>query len=63
MAGLAARRAARYARRVWPFVVMAYRRWDALTDEEKERYRQTARRTVERGRTAYRDRRPKRRRR
>ena len=44
MAGLAARRVARYARRVWPFVVMAYRRWDALTDAEKERYRQTARR-------------------
>jgi hypothetical protein len=63
MAGfLAARRAARYARRAWPLVMAAYRRWDQLTPAEKERYRQRARDTVERGRTVYKDRAPKRRR-
>ena len=62
MAGLATRRAARYARRAWPFVLAAYRRWERLSPEEKERYRRQARQTVERGRKAYRDRRPRRRR-
>ena len=62
MAGLAARRAARYARRAWPFVLAAYRRWERLTPEEKERYRKTARQTVERGRNEYRKRRPRRKR-
>jgi hypothetical protein len=63
MAGpMAGRKAVRYVRRVWPFLVMAYRRWDALTDEEKERYRRTARQTVDRGKKIYSDRRPGRRR-
>jgi hypothetical protein len=58
MAGLAARRAYKYARRAWPIVLAAYRRWEKLTPEEKERYRQSALRTVERGREEYRRRRP-----
>lgn len=58
MAGLGARRAARYARRVWPFVLAAYRRWEQLPEHEKERYKKRARDTVERGRTEYRKRRP-----
>jgi len=58
MAWLAARRGVRYARRAWPFVLAAYRRWEQLTPEEKERYRQRARDTVDRGRKEYRKRRP-----
>jgi hypothetical protein len=62
MAGpLYARRAVRYARRAWPFILAAYRRWDRMTPEEKERYRRTARQTVERGQKIYRDHRPRRR--
>jgi hypothetical protein len=63
MSGLAARRAARYARRAWPFLLAAYRRWERLTPEEKERYRRQARQTVERGQRMYRERRPGRRKR
>ena len=48
MAGLAARRAVRYARRAWPVLLAAYRRWDQLTPEEKERYRRMAQQTAER---------------
>jgi hypothetical protein len=61
MAGpLYARRAVRYARRAWPFILAAYRRWDRMTPEEKERYRRTGQ-TVERGQKIYRDHRPRRR--
>ena len=63
MAGLADRRAAQYARRVGLALTAAYRRWDQLTPEEKERYRRSARQTVERGQKVYRDRRPRRRKR
>jgi TRAP-type C4-dicarboxylate transport system substrate-binding protein len=62
MAGLAARRAARYARRAWPFVLAAYRRWDRLPPEEKERYRKRARETAKRGRKELDKRRPRRKR-
>lgn len=32
------RRAYRTARKLYPLMLMAYRRWDSLSDEEKERY-------------------------
>ena len=60
MAGpLYARRAVRYARRAWPFVLAAYRRWERMTPEEKERYRRAVRQAADRGRKVYRDRMPR----
>jgi hypothetical protein len=56
---LYARRAYSYARRAWPFVLAAYRRWEQMTPEEKERYRRRAQQTVERGRKVYRERVPR----
>jgi hypothetical protein len=47
-----ARSAARGARRVWPYVLMAWERWQALSPEEKERYKKRARGYAERGRKA-----------
>ena len=47
-------RAARAARRAWPFALELYRRWDRLSPQEKERYRKMARQYAERGRGAYR---------
>ena len=47
-----ARGAARGARRVWPYVLMAWERWQALSPEEKERYKKRARGYAERGRKA-----------
>jgi hypothetical protein len=32
------RRAYKTAKRIYPLMLMAYRRWDSLTDEEKQRY-------------------------
>jgi hypothetical protein len=46
------RSAARGARRAWPYVLMAWERWQSLTPEEKERYRKQARGYMERGRKA-----------
>ena len=46
------RSAARGARRVWPYVLMAWERWQALSPEEKERYKKRARGYAERGRKA-----------
>ena len=40
----------RGARRVWPYVLMAWERWQSLTPEEKERYKKRARGYAERGR-------------
>ena len=45
-------RAVSTARRAWPYVVMAWERWQALPEAEKERYRRRAREFSERGRTA-----------
>jgi len=42
----------RGARRMWPYVLMAWERWQSLTPEEKERYRKQARGFMERGRNA-----------
>jgi hypothetical protein len=45
-------RAARGARRAWPYVRMAWERWQKLSPEEKERYKRHAREFADRGRRA-----------
>jgi hypothetical protein len=53
MAGpLAVARLARIARRAYPLARTAYRRWERLSPEEKERYKRQARQYAERGRDA-----------
>lgn len=47
-----ARSAARGVRRVWPYVLMAWERWQSLSPDEKERYKKQARGYVNRGRAA-----------
>ena len=47
-----ARSAARGARRLWPYVLMAWERWQSLSPEEKERYKTQARGYAERGKQA-----------
>ena len=37
-------------RRLWPYVLMAWERWQAMSPEEKERYKRQARDYAERGR-------------
>jgi hypothetical protein len=46
------RSAARGARRAWPYVLMAWERWQSLSPEEKERYKKQARGYMDRGRKA-----------
>ena len=46
------RGAARGARRAWPYVLMAWERWQSLSPEDKERYKKQAREYAERGRKA-----------
>ena len=46
------RGAVRGARRVWPYVLMAWERWQSLSPEEKERYKKQARGYMDRGRKA-----------
>jgi hypothetical protein len=48
----------RAGRRAWPVLLMAWERWQALPEEDKERYRRQAREYVERGRAVARRRRP-----
>ena len=43
-------RATRAVRRVWPYVLMAWERWQALPEDRKERYRRQAREYTARGR-------------
>jgi hypothetical protein len=45
-------RAARGARRMWPYLLMAWERWQKLSPEEKERYKARARGYADRGRRA-----------
>jgi hypothetical protein len=45
-------RASAAGRRAWPLILMAWERWQALSDEEKERYRRQAREAAARGRDA-----------
>ena len=40
------------AKRAWPVVLMAWERWQALPEQDKERYRRQARQYAERGRKA-----------
>ncbi len=47
-----ARGAVRGARRVWPYVLMAWERWQSLSPEEKERYKKRARGYMDRGKKA-----------
>jgi glycogen debranching enzyme len=47
-----ARGAVRGARRVWPYVLMAWERWQSLSPEDKERYKKQARGYAQRGRKA-----------
>ena len=47
----------RAARRAWPYLMMAWRRWQALSPAEKERYKARARDYGQRGRTAIEQRR------
>ena len=42
----------RAARRAWPVVLAAYRRWEALPPAEKERYRRMASKYGRRGQDA-----------
>ena len=52
MRRLPARQMARGVRRAWPYVLMAWERWQALSPEEKERYKRRARDYGDRGRKA-----------
>jgi hypothetical protein len=45
-----AARTARGARRLWPYVLMAWERWQALPPDQKERYKRQARDYAQRGR-------------
>lgn len=45
-------RAAAGSRRAWPVILMAWERWQALPEAEKERYRRQAREYAARGRRA-----------
>jgi len=40
----------RGARRMWPYMMMAWERWQSLSPEDKERYKKQARGYAERGR-------------
>ena len=46
------RGAARGVRRVWPYVLMAWERWQSLSPEERERYKKQARGYMDQGRKA-----------
>ena len=51
----------RQLRRLWPYVLMAWERWQQLSPEEKERYKKQARDYAERGRKVLDERRKRRR--
>jgi glycogen debranching enzyme len=50
----------RQFRRLWPYVLMAWERWQQLSPEEKERYKKQARDYAERGRKVLDERRKRR---
>jgi hypothetical protein len=63
-AGGRAARTAHGARRLWPYMLMAWERWQAMSPEQKERYKRQARDYAQRGRKVLDERRrrpPKRR--
>jgi hypothetical protein len=51
------RTAVNAAKRAWPVLLEAYRRWDQLTPAQKERYRRMAADYAQRGRETVRRRR------
>jgi hypothetical protein len=44
-----ARRGLRAAKRLYPFAIAAYRRWDRLSPKEKERYKKAAQQYAKQG--------------
>ena len=54
-------RATSAGRRAWPIILMAWERWQSLSEEEKERYRARAREAGAKGRAAFEQARKKRR--
>ena len=48
--GAALQRATRTARRAWPYVMLAWERWQTLSPDEKARYKRRARDYADRGR-------------
>jgi hypothetical protein len=53
-------RGAQGMRRLWPYLLMAWERWQSLPDHQKERYKRQAREYAERGRRAFDERRGRR---
>jgi hypothetical protein len=53
-------RAVQGVRKLWPFVLMAWERWQALSPAEKERYKRRARDYAGRGKRMIESRRGKR---
>ena len=47
-------------RRLWPYVLMAWERWQAMSPEEKERYKRHARDYAQRGKKMVDERRKRR---
>jgi glycogen debranching enzyme len=43
-------RALSRVRKLWPYMLMAWERWQSLSPEEKERYKRRAREYADRGR-------------
>jgi hypothetical protein len=50
----------RAVRRLWPVMLMAWERWQALSPDEKERYKSRARNYAQRGKHAVEKRRKRR---
>ena len=57
MAGQVQRSRIRQLRRLWPYVLMAWERWQQMPPEDKERYKRQARDYAQRGRKALDERR------
>ena len=53
-------RAAHGARRLWPLVMMAWKRWQSLDPDQRERYKRQARDYAQRGRRVVDERRRRR---
>lgn len=49
------RRAYKTAKRLYPLAIAAYHRWDNLSDEEKDRYREQAKRIATQAATYAKD--------
>ena len=60
-AGSGFSRASSAGRRAWPIVLMAWERWQALPEEEKERYRARAKGAAAKGRAVLQNTRARRR--